>query len=88
MRKVNMHEAKTKLSSLVEEALAGEDVIIARAGTPLVKLVPVYRDTRPRKPGRFKGMIRMAADFDETSEEVITAFEGNANGKPTSRSSS
>lgn len=78
MRTVNMHEAKTKLSSLVEEALAGEDVIIARAGTPLVKLVPVHRDTRPRKPGRFKGKIRMASDFDQTPEEVMAAFEGNA----------
>jgi prevent-host-death family protein len=78
MHIVNMHEAKTKLSSLVEEALAGEDVIIAKAGTPLVKLIPVHRDTQPRKPGRFKGMIRMAADFDQTPEEIIAAFEGNA----------
>ena len=82
MRTVNMHEAKTKLSSLVEEALAGEDVIIARAGTPLVKLVPVRRDTRPRKPGRFKGMIRMAPDFDQTPEAIIAAFEGNASETP------
>lgn len=78
MRTVNMHEAKTKLSSLVEEALAGEDVIIARAGTPLVKHVPIHRNKRPRKPGRFKGMIRMAPDFDQTPEEISTAFEGNA----------
>lgn len=78
MRIVNMHEAKTKLSSLVEAALGGEEVIIARAGTPLVKLVPVRRDTRPRQPGRFKGKIRMAADFDQTPEAVIDAFEGNA----------
>lgn len=78
MRMVNMHEAKTKLSSLVEEALAGEDVIIARAGTPLVKLVPVRRDTRPRKPGRFKGKIHMTPDFDQTPEEIIAAFEGNS----------
>lgn len=77
MRTVNMHEAKTKLSSLVEAALAGEDVIIARAGTPLVKLVPVGRDTRPRQPGRFKGQIRMAPDFDQTPEDIIVAFEGN-----------
>jgi prevent-host-death family protein len=73
-----MHEAKTKLSSLVEAALAGEDVIIAKAGTPLVKLVPVRRDTRPRQPGRFKGMIRMAPDFDQTPEGIVAAFEGDA----------
>ena len=79
MRTVNMHEAKTKLSSLVEAALSGEEVVIARAGTPLVKLVPVGRDARPRKPGRFKGMIRMAPDFDQTPEAIIAAFEGDAN---------
>ena len=77
MHTVNMHEAKTKLSSLVEEAVAGEEVVIAKAGMPMVRLVPVQRDTRPRKPGRFKGKISIAADFDHTPEEVIEAFEGN-----------
>lgn len=77
MHTVNMHEAKTKLSSLVEEAVAGEDVIIAKAGTPLVRLVPVQRDISQRTPGRLKGKISIAKDFDETPEEVIRAFEGN-----------
>lgn len=77
MRTVNMHEAKTKLSRLVEQALAGEEIIIARAGTPLVKLVPVQRDTRPRRPGRCKGQIRLAPDFDQTPEDLMAAFEGN-----------
>ncbi len=77
MRTVNMHEAKSKLSSLVKEAVAGEDVFIAKAGTPLVKLVPVDRDTRPREPGRYKGRIRIAPDFDQTPEEVVAAFEGD-----------
>ena len=70
-----MHEAKTRLSNLVEQALAGKDVIIAKAGTPLVRLVPVGHGTVNRTPGRFKGKVRMAADFDLTSEEVIRAFE-------------
>jgi prevent-host-death family protein len=78
MRTVNMHEAKSKLSSLVEAAMAGEEIVIARAGTPLVKLVPVHRDTRPREPGRFTGKIRIAPDFDPTPEDVMAAFEGNA----------
>jgi prevent-host-death family protein len=74
---INMHEAKSKLSKLVEKALAGEEVTIARAGKPVVKLVPIERDTRSRKPGRYKGKIRIAPDFDETPEAVIQAFEGD-----------
>jgi len=76
MHKVNMHEAKTKLSSLVEEALSGEDVVIAKAGAPMVKLIPIQKDIRQRKPGRFKDSIKIAPDFDETPEEIINAFEG------------
>lgn len=76
MHTVNMHEAKTKLSALVAEAIAGEEVIIAKAGTPLVKLVPLHLETKPRTPGRFKGQIIMAPDFDETPKEIIADFEG------------
>ena len=71
----NMHEAKTQLSSLVEQALAGKDVVIAKAGKPLVRLVPVGATVVSRKPGHYKGKIRMAADFDQTPQEVIRAFE-------------
>jgi prevent-host-death family protein len=73
---VNMHEAKSNLSKLIDEALAGEEVIIARAGTPVVRLLPVQRDTQARHPGRFKGRVHMAPDFDATREEIIRAFEG------------
>jgi len=76
VKTVNMHEAKSQLSSLVEQAMTGEDVIIAKAGKPMVKLVPVGRDTRLRRPGRFKGQIRLAPDFDKTPEELIALFEG------------
>jgi len=72
-----MHEAKTKLSSLVEEAIAGEDAIIAKSGTPVVRLVPVKRDTTPGKPGRLKGKITISADFEKTPADVIDEFEGN-----------
>lgn len=75
MGTVNMHEAKTHLSSLVEQALAGKDVVIAKAGTPLVRLTPVGRVRASRRPGRFKGLIRMSPDFDHTPEEVIRSFE-------------
>lgn len=73
---VNMHEAKTKLSALVKEALAGEEVVIVSAGKPLVKLVPLDSETRPRVPGRYRGKIAIAPDFDKTSDDLIAAFEG------------
>ncbi|OIO53654.1 MAG: type II toxin-antitoxin system prevent-host-death family antitoxin [Alphaproteobacteria bacterium CG_4_10_14_0_2_um_filter_63_37] len=76
MSTVNMHEAKTHLSSLVEQALAGQEVVIAKAGKPLVRLVPVAQEGESRKPGRFKGQIKLADDFDATPEEVIRTFEG------------
>ena len=68
IRTVNMHEAETNLSILIQEALTGEDIVIAKSGKPLVKLVPVNIDNRPRIPGRFKGQIFIAPDFDETPE--------------------
>ncbi|HMD64144.1 MAG TPA: type II toxin-antitoxin system prevent-host-death family antitoxin [Stellaceae bacterium] len=49
---VNMHQAKSSLSRLVERALAGEDVVIARNGEPLVRLVPIPKEREPRVPGR------------------------------------
>jgi prevent-host-death family protein len=73
---VNMHEAKSTLSRLVERALAGEDVVIARNGTPLVRLVPVPKKAEPRVPGRMKGQIWIAPDFDEMSEEELKDWEG------------
>ena len=55
---VNMHEAKTHFSKLVERALAGEDIVVARAGKPCVRLVPVVEEPLPpRTPGRFKGEL-------------------------------
>jgi prevent-host-death family protein len=77
MHTVNMHEAKTKLSILVKEALNGEEVIIAKAGKPMVRLVPISQDSGRRLPGRYRGKIKIAADFDTTPEEVIAAFEGD-----------
>ena len=72
--KVNMHEAKSQLSSLGELAWQGEDVVIAKAGKPYLNLVP-YRETRKqRKPGRLKGRIHITPDFDETPQEIIDSF--------------
>jgi prevent-host-death family protein len=74
---VNIHEAKTRLSSLIVKVCKGESVVIAKAGKPLVKMIPIVADERPRTPGRLKGRIRMAPDFCRTSQEIIDAFEGN-----------
>jgi len=73
---VNIHEAKTHFSKLVERAEAGEDVIIARAGKPVARLVPFQERVGPRRPGALKGKIRIAVDFDETPEWLLDAFEG------------
>ncbi|MFO1350390.1 MAG: type II toxin-antitoxin system Phd/YefM family antitoxin [Gammaproteobacteria bacterium] len=61
---VNMHEAKTRLSELVALALAGEEVIIARANQPLVRLTPLPQPSGQRRLGRHRGQIEIAEDFD------------------------
>jgi prevent-host-death family protein len=73
---VNMHEAKTTLSRLVARALNGEDVIVAKAGQPLVRLVPMAKRDRPRRPGRWKGRVWIARDFNRLPDDVLDAFEG------------
>lgn len=73
---VNIHEAKTHLSRLVERAAAGEEVIIGKAGRPMARLVPYVENRRPRVPGRWRGRVRIAPDFDATPEEILSAFEG------------
>ena len=74
-RQVNVHAAKTHLSRLLEEVEAGEEIVLARAGRPVARLVPFRPDRQPRVPGVWRGRVRMAADFDVTPEEVIKAFE-------------
>ncbi len=74
MEIANIHEAKTRLSKLVERALEGEEVIIARAGKPAVRLVPVREDTSPRRGGDWKGQVRIADDFDELPDDIARGF--------------
>jgi len=66
---VNVHEAKTHLSRLIEEALAGEEIIIARGNEPVVRLVLVESARPQRSLGWAKGQIRMAEDFDESIDD-------------------
>jgi prevent-host-death family protein len=72
----NIHEAKTHFSKLVERAAAGEEIIIGKAGKPVARLVPYQEAPPKRKPGSMKGKIRMAPDFDELPDDVLTAFKG------------
>ena len=74
---VNMHEAKTRLSELAERVWRGERVIIAKAGRPYLDLTPHRAETKPRVPGRLKGQVWMADDFDACSEEIADDFEGD-----------
>ena len=78
MKIVNIHEAKTHLSRLIEEAVQGEAFIIARAGRPLVKVEPLGGDTR-RRTGFLQGQIDIPSDFDTMcAEEIEAMFEGRA----------
>jgi prevent-host-death family protein len=75
MRKVNLYEAKTHLSRLVDDALAGEEIVIARSGKPLVRLTPWRAEETPRRPGGAK--VRLAPDFDAPLDgELGAAFRG------------
>lgn len=69
MKIVNVHEAKTHLSRLIEEALAGEEIVIARGNQPVVRLVLVESARPQRRLGWAKGQVQMADDFDAPLED-------------------
>jgi prevent-host-death family protein len=74
---LNLYEAKTRLSALVDQAAAGAEFVIAKNGRPMAKLVPV-RAERRRKPGSAKGRIRMSAGFDAPlPKHVLAGFLGS-----------
>ena len=78
MRIVNIHEAKTHLSRLAEEVAAGEEIIVAKAGKPMMKMVPLSNVTQSRVFGMLKGKIHIAQNFDAPlPSDVLDAFEGN-----------
>ena len=77
MKISNIHEAKSQLSKLIESALAGEEIIIAKAGKPLVKLIPYQEDKQPRTPGGWEGKVVMSDDFDdELPADILAGFMG------------
>jgi prevent-host-death family protein len=74
MRQVNVHEAKTELSRLLEQVEAGERVVIARAGEPVAVLVPYRAAVRRRRLGQFSGQAQVHADFDELPADIAAAL--------------
>ena len=74
MEIANIHEAKSQLSKLVDHAMNGEEVIIARAGQPMVRLVPIRSDDTPRIGGQWNGRVRIADDFDTLPDDIAAAF--------------
>lgn len=74
---VNIHEAKTHLSRLVDRAAAGEEIVIARAGKPMARLVAYVPPAKERRLGLWKGKVWIAPDFDEVDEEIAALFEGD-----------
>lgn len=79
MDTINLYEAKTNLSQLVDRAAAGEEIVIAKAGRPMARLVPLRRRTTPRPLGLLRGQVMLGDDFDAPlPEEMIRAFRGDA----------
>jgi prevent-host-death family protein len=74
---INIHEAKTHLSRLVDEVAAGAEVIIAKAGKPMARLSPLSAPTRKKQLGLLKGKINVPDDFNSPlDEETVSTFEG------------
>ena len=74
---INIHAAKTHLSQLIARVHSGEEIIIARAGEPVARLVPIGKKPHKRVPGSAKGKVAIAADFEAPlPEELLREFEG------------
>jgi prevent-host-death family protein len=74
---VNVYEAKTHLSRLLDRAAAGEEIVIARAGRPIARLVALSdASSRRRVPGGWRGRVSIADDFDELPADMAAAFRG------------
>ncbi len=78
MKKINIYEAKTRLSQLVEEAAAGKDIVIARAGRPVARLTRLKDAGRKRRLGILDGKFRIPEDFNRhLPDAVLDSFEGD-----------
>ncbi len=72
----SLYDAKTRLSALVDQAAAGQEIVISKNGVPLAKLVPIAFRGEPRKPANAMGITHIAGDFDAPDEAIIRMFEG------------
>lgn len=71
---VNVHDAKTNLSRLLERVERGEEIVIARAGKPIARLCPIARRPQRRRLGKYVGQIEIAEDFDRLPADIAAAF--------------
>ena len=79
METVNIHDAKTRLSNLIERVEAGEEIVIARAGRPVARLSPLTSRRGRRKLGALDGRFRIPEDFNAPlPDEILKAFSGGA----------
>ena len=76
MGTVNIHEAKTNLSRLIERVEAGQKILIARAGKPVAMLVPIAAERKRRRLGLCAGQVEIGEDFDDLPADIAAAFEG------------
>jgi prevent-host-death family protein len=75
----NLYDAKTKLSQLVDRAASGEEIIIAKNGVPLARLVPLREQDTPRRPGGWEGRVFISDDFDAPlPEDLLSGFDDGA----------
>ena len=82
MHIANINEAKANLSQLIKRALAGDEVVIARANEPLVRLEPVVQDRRPRVGGDWAGQVEIGDTFEFSDKEIHELFQGPATPAP------
>lgn len=75
---VNTHEAKSRLSELIREAEAGRDVIVARNGQPVAKIIPWPPERPVRRPGAWAGRVRVEGDLVGSDEDVVALFDESA----------
>ena len=73
MQTINIHDAKTNFSKLIDAVSRGDEIVIAKAGKPAARLVPVRAKKTLRKPGALKGKMRIAVDFDTPLDDVVLA---------------
>jgi len=74
MHITNISEAKAQLSSLIKKVISGQEIIIAKAGQPVAKLVRFEQRDEDRRPGALRGKISIADDFDDLPEDIAKAF--------------